>query len=362
MERAGFIHGSLFGFKGKELYQADIVRSCIRPLAEFTAKAVAKVPNDLQLQNLLNYRPNMYMSGNDFLQKCRTRLELQNNVFIYIQRDEKNHVTGFYPVPYQSFEALEYMNGLFIQFNFNSGAKSIVLPWEDIAVVRKDYNKSDIAGDDNEAILNTLDMLATTDEGLANSIKATANLRGILKSTKAMLASEDVKKQKDQFVSDYLSLENKGGIASLDATQEFIPIKMEPFTASFDMRREYRENVYRYFGVNEKIVTSDMTPEEVETFYELRIEPFLVRLSTELTSKVYSSRAIGGYKNTITYEANKLQFCSLEKKISLFKEVVVYGGMTINEWREGCNMAPVEGGDERIMRLDAQTVNANEGN
>ena len=44
----------------------------------------------------------------------------------------------------------------------------------------------------------------------------------------------------------------------------------------------------------------------------------------------------------------------------MFKEVVLYGGMTINEWRVGCNMPVIEGGDERIMRLDAATVNDTE--
>ena len=44
----------------------------------------------------------------------------------------------------------------------------------------------------------------------------------------------------------------------------------------------------------------------------------------------------------------------------MFKEVVLYGGMTINEWRLGCNMSPLEGGDERIMRLDAAPVDDSE--
>ena len=85
----------------------------------------------------------------------------------------------------------------------------------------------------------------------------------------------------------------------------------------------------------------------------MRIEPFLVTLSSELYSRVYTERERAFAKNTIVYETNKLQFASLEKKIKMFKEVVLYGGMTVNEWRAGCNMGPIEGGDVRIMRLDA---------
>lgn len=352
-------YNSSFSAFGSDVYRSEIVRSCIRPLADFTSKAEAKCSVD-SIEAVLNSRPNMYMSGREFLQKVRTGYETYNNCFIYIQRDDKGKATGFYPVPYVRMDALEYDNGLFIQFTFNNGANNIVLPWADLAVIRKDYNKSDIAGDPNTAILNTLELLKTTDQGLSNAIKATANLRGILKSTKAMLAPEAIKTQKDQFVKDYLSLENEGGIASLDATQEFTPITMSPTVASWEQRKELREDIYRYFGVNDKIVMSDMTPQEVETFYEMKIEPFLVKLSAELTGKVFTERerAFGAY---IIFEANKLQFASLDKKIQMFKEVVLYAGMTVNEWRAACNMAPVPGGDELIMRLDAAKVDDTEG-
>ena len=336
-----------------DIYNNDVVRSCIRPLAEFTSKASA-ICSDKQLERVLNNRPNVYMNGKAFLQKVRIITELTNTCFIYIERDDRLKVKGFYPVPYSSFEAIEYMNGLFIRFQFpNTQIPPMVLPWDDLAVVRKDYNKSDIVGDDNSAIIDTIKLLTTVDEGMANAIRSTANLRGILKSTKAMLAPEDIKAQKDQFVQDYMNLDNEGGIASLDASQEFTPIDMKPLTASYEQAKEIRENIYRYFGVNDKIVMSDMTPDEIEAFYELKIEPFLVQLSTEMTSKVYQGKALAYEQNFIVFEASKLQFASLSQKIAVYKEVVLYGGMTINEWRLGCNMAPVEWGDEPIMRLDA---------
>lgn len=351
-------YNSIFTVFGGDIYNSEIVRSCVRPLAEFSGKAEARC-SDERIEKLLNDRPNIYMNGKDFLQKVRTRLELNNTVMIYIQKDDRNQAIGFYPVPYISFEALEYLNGLFIRFHFeNVEHEDLVLPWEEIAVVRKDYNKSDFAGDPNNAIIDALSLIKTTNEGMSNAIKSTANLRGILKSTKAMLDPEDVKKQKDVFVDDYLNLENKGGIASLDSTQEFTPITMSPVTASPEERKAQKETIFEYFGVNENIITCNMTPEQLEVFYEMRIEPFLVRLSQELTSKIYPGKSD---KHYIIYEANKLQFASLDKKIQVFKEVVLYGGMLINEWRAACNMAPIEGGDVPIRRLDAKTVDETEG-
>lgn len=344
-----------FSMFGSDMYQSELVRSCIRPLAEHTSKANVKC-TDKRIEKILNNQPNIYMNGKDFLSKVRIRLELKNTAFIYIQRDEAGKAVGFYPVPYSYFEAVEYANGLFIRFTFGGDATKLVIPWEDLAVLRKDYNESDIAGDDNTPILNMLELINTTNQGVANAVKATANLRGILKSTKAMLANEDIKKQKDQFVKDYLNLENEGGIASLDSTQEFLPITMSPTITNYSQMKEFRENVYRYFGVNDSIVMSDYTEEQMEAFYAARIEPFLVALSLELTRKVFTQKA-KGHGNSIVYEANRMQFMSMKTKIAIFKEVVQYGGMLTNEWREGCNLAPIPGGDVPIMRLDAAKVN-----
>lgn len=338
---------------GLDIFKADTVRACIRVLADFTSKAEAAC-GDLRLARLLNNRPNLYMNGHDFLRKVRTIYELKNTVFILIMRNDRGGAEGFYPVPCTSYEAIEYKGGLFIKFYFaGEAARELVFPWEDLAVLRKDYNASDIAGDDNSAILQMLEVLNTTNQGIAHAVKSTANLRGILKSTKGMIAPDDRRKQKEDFVKDYLSLENASGIASLDSTQEFVPIDMKPAVTGFETLKEFRENVQRYFGCNDKIIMGTASDNEIESFYELKIEPFLVTLSRELYSRVYTVREQAFEGNWIVYEANKLQFASLDKKIKLFKEVVLYGGMTVNEWRTGCNMAPIEGGDERIMRLDA---------
>jgi len=343
---------------GSNLYASDLVRSCIRPLAEHSSKANVVCVNDPRLERILNYSPNMYMTGKDFLYKVRVRLELYNNCFIYIARDDKGKAIGFYPVPYESFEALEYGNGLYIKFTFTNG-KTTTISWKDLAIVRKDYNESDIAGDDNNAIIGMLQLISTTNEGVANAVKSTANLRGILKSTKGMLAPEDIKKQKDAFVKDYLSLENEGGIASLDASQDFTPITMNPTIANWEQMKEFRENVYRYFGVNDYIIKSEYNEYQMEAFYEGRIEPFLVALSLELTRKVYTERELG-FGNKIVYESNRMQYASNTTKLNMI-QLVDRAVLTPNELRMIFNLAPYEGGDEFVRRLDTMPINDKQG-
>jgi HK97 family phage portal protein len=337
---------------GSDMYQSDLIRSCIRTLAEHTSKANA-VSTDERIERLLDLSPNMYMNGKDFLYKVRTLLELKNTAFIYIERDDRAKVKGFYPVPYSAYEGIDYNGRLYIKFYFDGDAvRDLVLPWDDLAVLRKDYNKRDIGGDDNSPIISTLELINTTNQGLANAVKATANLRGILKSTKAMLSKEDIKKQKDQFVADYMNLNNEGGIASLDATQEFTPITMSPIVTNAATLKGLREDVFRYFGVNDSIIMSNYTEEQMEAFYESRIEPFLVALGTELTRKVFTEREIG-FDNGIIYESNRMSYASTKTKLAMVS-LVDRGALTPNEWRRMFNLAPVEGGDVPIRRLDTQ--------
>ena len=341
---------AIFSPFGQNMWQSDLVRSCIRPIAEHTSKANA-VCNKPEIAKILNTSPNMYMNGKDFLAKIRLWLEIKNTAFIYIARDDTGRPTSFYPVPYASFEALEYLGGLYIKFQFNnSTARDYVFPWEDLAVLRKDYYQSDIWGDDNTAILPKLDLINTAEQGVANAVRATANLRGILKSTKAMLSKEDIKKQKDEFVTDYLNLENSGGIASLDASQDFTPITMNPSVADPNTMKQLREDIYRYFGVNDSIMMSEYKEDEMEAFYQSKIEPFLVALSEELTRKVFTKRE-RDLGSAIIYESNRIQYASNKTKLNMV-QLVDRGIMTPNELRQTFNLAPYEGGDEFIRRLD----------
>ena len=341
---------SYFGIFGNNIFDSADVRTAIRTLSEHTSKANPRC-TDKRIERLLQLNPNKYMNGKDFLAKIRNILEIKNTAFVYIERDNTNKVIGFYPVPYQTYTAVEYKDRLFVEFMFDGTAvNQLVVPWEDLAVLRKDYLMSDIGGESNKPLLGTLDVINTMDQGLENAVKSTANLRGILKSTKAMLSPEDRKKQKDSFVNDYMNLSNAGGIASLDATQEFKEINLKPTTATAEEQETYRERVYRYFGINEKIIKSSYSESEYDAFYESRIEPVLVALSLEFTRKIFTDREIS-FGAEIWYESNRLQFASAKTKISMVA-LVDRGLMTPNEYRALFNMAPYEGGDEFVLRLD----------
>ena len=349
---------SIFSSFGSNIYASALVRSCIRALAEHSSKANVKcvrreitgiVEGNKTLERIIQFQPNPYMNGKDFLYKVRTLLEIHNTVFIMINRDDRGRCTGLYPLPRAMWESMEHMGELYIRFTFNNG-NSLTVPWKDLAVLRKDYNSSDIFGDDNAPVEETLQLLSTVHQGLGNAIKSTANLRGILKGSKGMMDFPDTKKMKDAFVADYMNLENEGGIAALDSTMEFIPINMTPQTGNYKHVEALREDVFRYFGVNDDILMSKAVGDTWAAFYEAKLEPFLLALGLELTNKIFSERE-KGFGNEIIFESNRLQYADTKDKLAMV-QWIDRGVMTINEYREILNLAPVDGGDVRVIRKE----------
>ena len=65
--------------------------------------------------------------------------------------------------------------------------------------------------------------------------------------------------------------------------------------------------------------------------------------------------ARSGFGNKIIFEAENLQYASMNTKLQLV-QMVDRGALTPNEWREVFNLAPIKGGDEAIRRLDTAVV------
>lgn len=344
---------SIFTSFGADMYAASIVRSCIRVLAEYSSKA-DPATSKTKITQILKYSPNVFMSGSDFIYKIRVMREVQNTAFILIDRDTAG-IHGFYPVAYQTFETLQDAKGfIYIRFTLLNGSE-LIAAWEDLIVLRKDYYKSDIAGESNLPILGDLEMINTTNQALANAVKSTSNLRGIIKyQATGGLSAEDLKKKKQDFVDSYTSAEDSGGIGALDRSMDFLPVELKPMTATWTQMREYRENVYRYFGVNDDVLQSKMTADQAQIFYEAKIEPFLIQLSLEMSRKIFSDNELAR-GNFIKYQSSAIQWISMSEKLNM-KQYIDIGALTRNEWREMMNLAPLPGGDVPIMRLDTQPL------
>lgn len=354
---------------GEDPYASDVVRSAIHAIATNAAKLnpkhIRKTGKDMKqvggdIEKLLSLRPNRFMSAFDFYYKTITQLYLKNNAFIFINYDGFT-IEGFYPVDASSVELLEANDEIYVRFQFANG-KKLTAPYEQFIHLRRFFAKSDMFGESNDAMMTTLKLIHTTDEGIGNAVKSSAFLRGLLKYT-AMLKDEDLKKNRDRFTKDYMDVSNSGGIAALDSKAEYQELKNDPKMIDSKQMDAIAQKVYTYFGISKSIVTSDYTEDQWNAFYESVLEPIAIQMSQEFTSKLFTERE-QGHGNEIIFEANRLAYASNKTKIALLKELAPLGLFTINEGREIFNMAPVEGGEKRIQTLnvvDADKANKYQG-
>lgn len=344
---------------GGKPYEADVVRAAVDAIARNAAKLKAKhvrrvngdvIPQDSHIQRLLQVRPNPRMSAFDMQYKLITTLLLDNNAFAYPQY-VSGRLEAIWPVNCTGSEFLEDEGGvLYVKFYFGERG-SATLPYTDVIHIRRHYYDNDLLGSPNAPIDTTLSVMHTTKEGLAQAVKTSAHLRGILKY-QGMLKQEDIDANRERFVKQYLTVQNSGGVAALDAKAEYIELKNQPIVVNADQMKELRDAVFHYFGVNENIVMGRYSEDEWNAFYESTIEPIAVQMSLEYTTKLFSDREIG-HGNEIVFEANRLQYASVSTKLALVS-MVDRGAMTPNEWREVFNLSPIEGGDTPIRRLDTR--------
>ena len=316
------------------------------------------------LYKLLSKQPNEIQNAYKFYYQIISNLELYNNSIVYIQRDENLKVTGLYPLDFNEIKLYEYKDAIWIKFKFGRGKERFV-PYSSCIHLTRFVGKDGLFGGSTQPLIKVLDIQHVMDEGIVNAIKTTQSIKGILKSTKAMLKPEDVKKMRDQFVNDFVNYHrNKTGIGGLDATTDFTPVKIEPQTATGEQTKRFDEKILKYFGINENIIQSKYSEDEWNAFYESVLEPIGLQMSLEFTNKLFTPTE-KGFGNEIIFESNRLQYASNKTKIELIR--YASNIMTVNELREIFNLAPEEGGD--VFMIDQNhTINEevggenNEGN
>ncbi|WP_423156874.1 phage portal protein [Staphylococcus chromogenes] len=346
---------SLSQFSG-DAYSNDIYRSAVDTIARHIAKLSGKHVNNTKdfnnykINRILQNRPNPYMSGYDFLYKVATQYYLFNNAFILVQKDDKGNLKSLYPLTPSSVEyVVDGAGEMYLKFLFNDG-EIVHFHISEIALLRRHFNSNELLGDNNDAIMNTLQLAYTQNLGMTEAIKNSAQIRGILKYNQALSPSK-LKEAKEDFTRNYLSMSNNGGVVPLDAMLEYIPLKTSDVQIDTSQMEVVKKKIYDYLGINEAIVTGKYDENTWQAFFESVIEPFAIQLSSELTEKIFTERE-QSFSNRIIYESSKLQYASNQSKSTIIKELLPLGLLTINEARDLMNLPHVEDGDERIQSLN----------
>ncbi|MGX8701525.1 phage portal protein [Caproiciproducens sp.] len=361
-----------YAWNGK-LYQSDIIRACIRPKVKAIGKLVGKhiretavngrktitaVNPDAYIRFLLE-EPNPFMTGQMLQEKMATQLCLNNNAFAAIIRDGNGLPTEIYPVPAIQAEAIYNSDmTLSLKFLFLNG-RSTTFPYSDIIHLRQDYNENDIFGESPALALEPLmNIVSTTDQGIIKAIKNSSIVQWLLKFTNSM-RPEDLKKQAEDFATNYLSIDSASvGVAAVDSKAEAVRVEPKDYVPNASQMDRTTDRIYSFFNTNKKIVQSSYGEDDWTAYFEAEVEPVERQLSEEYTRKIFS-RKQRGFGNRIYFEAYNLQYASMTTKLAL-QAMVDRGAMTPNEWRSVLNLAPIDGGDNPVRRLDTAPVTGGE--
>ena len=359
------LYGEHFYAWNGKLYDSDIVRACIRPKVKAIGKLVGKhirddPQNDLKVNpepyiRFLLQEPNPYMTGQQFQEKMATQLCLNNNAFALIIRDINGYPEQIYPIPCVGAEAIYDKQGnLNIRFTYRNGNMA-TFAYSDIIHLRQDFNDRDLFGNSPApALAQLMECIGVIDQGIVKAIKNSGIIRWLLRFTSSM-RPEDIRKNVKQFVDNYLSIESETfGAAGVDAKAEAKQIEPKDYVPNATHIDRITDRIYSFFNTNKKIVQSSWTEDEWTAYYEAEVEPLAIQFSDVYTLRLFSRRE-RGCGNRIVFEASNLMCASLSTKLA-FQAMVDRGAMLPNEWRATMNLAPIEGGDQPIRRLDTQVV------
>lgn len=365
-------YNAQFTILNNNTYDSKVARQCIDRIATHCAKLIPKHIQDTITNNikgdinfLLQNEPNLIMSRFDFIYKTISMLYTDSNAFVYIAKDKEGFITGFYPILAMDYDLLQDATGnIYLQFQFVNG-KKYTLPYLELIHLRLFYNKHDIFGSNNKILKTDLETAHTASEGIKNAIRTTNNLKGILKYTNAMLKEKDIKANKENFVNDFLNLENESGIAAIDGKAEFQEVNLKPITLDKEQLAQVNYNIFDYYGISEKIVRNDFTEEEWNAFFEGVIEARAMQMSDAFTNKIFSYKARKeGHK--IVFTANRLQYASLSTKTKLLQVIAPFGMVKKDEGREILDLPPLGGEEgEKILQslnnIDSSIANSYQG-
>lgn len=330
------------------IYDNDVVRACIDTIARNAAKLTISHQGSAPFNNVVLYAPSRFMNSYDFIYKVVSILYTKNNAFIEVVKDSTGKVIELKPIDYKQVKMSA--DGEFIYFILEDGRQAVE-EYSQLIHLRRHFNEKALYGSSNyEPLEPTIKANIAANDGIINAVKSSARLRGLLKFTQT-LRPEDLKKQKDEFVKDYLGSDNDGGIASLDAKADFTELKSDIKMIDDKQMLTIRENIYRFFGVNENIITSKYTEDEYNAFYSSVVEPIAIQMSLEFTRKIFTEFQIAN-GNKIVFSAERLTFANNSTKSSLINTLLPLGILSINEARTILELSPVDDGDRHLLSLN----------
>lgn len=303
------------------------------------------------IDRILQSRPNPYMTAYAFYYRVAAQFVVYNNAFILPVFDG-GKLNALYPINASRVELVEYMGGMYARLTFATGSV-YTCPYEQLVHLRRHYLDNDIFGADNRPLTPTLETADSFNQSMSKFAKLVSVIRGVLKiSTPSK--TEDLNARRDDFIRDNLKMENNGsGVIVTDSKYDYTPITSKEVPLPTGQLEFVRREIYDYFGVNEEIVQNKADAEKMDAFYRGQLAPFYMQLAQGLTNALFTDRE-QGFGNEILCELDRIQFETLDKRVSAAQYLTNIGALTLDQVLDIFGFPPI-GGEEGARRV--QTLN-----
>ena len=337
------------------VYEMELTRACIHTFATHASKLQPDVvgADRERVQALLDGKPNIFMTGAQFLYKTATIYEAQNTCFIIPILDSFGRLAGYYPAGPNNSELREQDGEPYLVYMFGTGEKAAI-ELRRVGVVSKYLYQSDLVGEDNSALNPTLQLLATQNQGIAEGIKNSASFR-FMATVSNFTKGRDLANERKNWVEENLGAD-AGGLALFPNTYSNVQqIKSTAQIVDPEQLRLIQDRVYTYFGSNEDVLLNKAVGDAWSAYYEGKIEPFALQLSQAMTVMTYSQnqRTRG---DAIVWSANRLQYMTNADKLQVSSQMFDRGVLSLNDIMDIWNLPHVEDGDKRYIRKEYTEV------
>lgn len=330
---------------GGDAYQNELVRAAIGARATHISKLKVEVQGSARraLQGKLKHGPNQFQTWSQFLYRLSTILDMHNTAFITPVFDEFGEPSGIYaPLPTRA-KIVQYGGVPYLRYEFTWGQTAAV-ELEYCGIMTKFQYKDDFFGEDNAALIPTMDLIHIQNQGIQEGVKSAATYR-FMAQINNFTNAEDLAKERKRFTAENFAKDAEGGGLLLfpSTYKDIKQIDVKPWVIDAEQMKAIKESVYQYFGVNDDVLTNKAVGDSWSAFYEGAIEPFAIQFSEVMTKMLFTLRE-QSQGNRVTATANRIQYMTNKDKLEVTNGWADRGMATIDEMREVWGKPPLPNG------------------
>lgn len=343
------------------LYESQLIRAAINARAIHISKLKVEIMGQAKpaLQNKLKHGPNQFQTWAQFLYRLSTILDVHNTAFICPIFDQFGEVSGIYvPLPSRC-EVVQYGDVPYLRYQFSHGVTAAI-ELDACGIMTKFQLRSDLFGENNSALLPTMELVHIQNQGIKEGVKSAASYR-FYAQVNNFSKNSDLAQERKRFSEENFSKDAEaGGILLFPNTYTNInQVKAEPWIID-DKQMEYiRSSVFEYFMVNEDILENKAYGDKWTAFYEGAIEPFAIQFSEVVTRMLFTFLE-QSRDNKVMATANRLQYMSNQEKLNVSAQLADRGILNRDEIREIWNLPPLPDGEGQEYIIRGEYYNASE--